>query len=71
MTDPKFLAQIGQRIRELRLKAGMTQNELAIHCNFEKASMSRIESGKSNITVLTLRKIGKALNVEIVEFFRH
>jgi transcriptional regulator with XRE-family HTH domain len=48
----------------------MTQNELAIQCNFEKASMSRIESGKTNITVLTLRKISKALDAEIHEFFR-
>ncbi len=70
MTDPKFLANLGTRIRELRLKKGMTQNELAIHCNFEKASMSRIESGKTNITVLTLKKISKELGFDIIEFFK-
>jgi len=48
----------------------MTQNELALQCNFEKASMSRIESGKTNVTVLTLRKISKALNAEMFEFFQ-
>ncbi len=71
MTNQKFLVCIGQRVRELRIKRKITQNELAIRCNFEKASMSRIEAGKSNITVLTLRKISKALDVEIVEFFRN
>jgi transcriptional regulator with XRE-family HTH domain len=70
MNDPKFLISLGARIKELRLKKAMTQNELAIQCNFEKASMSRIESGKTNITVLTLRKISKALDAEIHEFFR-
>ena len=70
MPDPKFLASLGSRIKELRLKKDMTQNELAILCNFEKASMSRIESGKTNVTILTLRKISTALEVEIVEFFR-
>lgn len=70
MTDPKFLANLGARIKELRIKKGMTQNELAIHCNFEKASMSRIESGKTNITVLTLKKIGKELDAHITEFFK-
>lgn len=70
MTDPKFLASLGTRIKELRLKRDMTQNELSIQCNFEKASMSRIESGKTNITVLTLRRISKALDMEIVEFFK-
>lgn len=69
MPDPKFLANLGARIKELRMRKGLTQNELAIQCNFEKASMSRIESGKTNITVLTLRRISKALEVEIPEFF--
>ncbi|MBL7742629.1 MAG: helix-turn-helix transcriptional regulator [Chitinophagaceae bacterium] len=70
MTDLKFLVSLGARIKELRIEKNMTQNELAIQCNFEKASMSRIESGKTNITVLTLRKISKALEVDIAEFFR-
>lgn len=71
MTDPKFLASLGGRIKEIRIKKEMTQNDLAIQCNFEKASMSRIESGKTNITVLTLRRISKALDVDISEFFRN
>jgi transcriptional regulator with XRE-family HTH domain len=70
MNDLKFLSGLGVKIRELRLKKGMTQVELAIQCKFEKASMSRIESGKTNATVLTLRKISKALDVEIIEFLK-
>ncbi|MES1221445.1 MAG: helix-turn-helix transcriptional regulator, partial [Bacteroidota bacterium] len=58
------------RIKELRLKRGLTQNDLAIQCNFEKASLSRIESGKTNMTVLTLFKISKALEVDIADFFK-
>ena len=69
MNDPKFLTSLGARVRELRLKKNLTQNELAMLCNFEKASMSRIESGKTNVTILTLKKISKALDVELVEFF--
>lgn len=69
MSDPKFLAALGARIKELRLKKNLTQNELAILCNFEKASMSRIESGQTNITVLTLKKISKALDIQLAEFF--
>jgi transcriptional regulator with XRE-family HTH domain len=70
MADSKFLTGLGARIRELRLKKDMTQNDLAVHCDFEKASMSRIEAGKTNITVLTLHKISKALDVELNEFFK-
>jgi transcriptional regulator with XRE-family HTH domain len=71
MTDPKFLASLGSRIKKIRLDKDMTQNELSIQCDFEKASMSRIESGKTNVTVLTLRKISRALDVEMIEFFRY
>jgi len=70
MTDTKFLANLGGRIKELRQKQEITQNELAVRCEFEKASMSRIESGKTNPTVLTLRKISKALDVPVSEFLR-
>lgn len=47
----------------------MTQNDLAIECNFEKATMSRIESGKSNPTVRTLVKISNALHIHLSELF--
>jgi transcriptional regulator with XRE-family HTH domain len=71
MAEKKFLANLGARIKELRLSKKLTQNDLAIQCNFEKASMSRIESGKTNVTVLTLQKISNALEVDIQEFFKN
>ena len=64
MTEQKYLARLGKRIKQYRELKGMTQNQLAIRCSFEKANMSRIESGKVNISLLTLRKIGIALDVE-------
>lgn len=70
MSDQKFLTNLGARIKELRVSKAMTQNDLATHCDFEKASMSRIEAGKTNITILTLHKISKALDIEITEFFK-
>ena len=63
--NPTFLGTLGERIKALRQERQMTQNELAIRCNFEKASMSRIESGKTNVTILTLKKISEALGVQI------
>ncbi|MBL0153112.1 MAG: helix-turn-helix transcriptional regulator [Chitinophagaceae bacterium] len=69
MTEPKFLSRLGARIKEIRLQKEISQHELASRCNFEKASMSRIESGKTNVTVLTLRKISNALEVDMSDFF--
>ncbi len=69
MTETEFLTNLGARIKELRVKKNISQKDLAMECNFEKASMSRIESGKTNITVLTLYKIISALNADVRDFF--
>ncbi len=69
MNQTEFLTSLGGRIKELRLKKNISQKDLAMECNFEKASMSRIESGKTNITVLTLHKIIIALDADIKDFF--
>lgn len=69
MAEKKFLAALGGRIRNLRTKKGLSLSELAYLCEFEKASLSRIELGKTNTTILTLRKISKALEINIAELF--
>lgn len=71
MTDTKFLAYVGSQIKKLRLEKNITQNDLATQCNFEKANMSRIESGKTNITILTLKKICTELEIEMADFFKN
>jgi len=69
MSEEKFLLTIGAKVKQIRLAKNITQIKLATDCDFDKASMSRIESGQTNPTVLTLRKLSKALNVNISEFF--
>ena len=69
MPEAQFLLLIGQNIKKIRSSKNITQFKLAALCDFEKASMSRIESGKTNTTILTLHKISKALDVPITEFF--
>jgi len=69
MTNTDFLVLLGSRIKRIRAEKNMTQFKLAAMCDFEKASMSRIESGKTNTTVLTLLKISAALDVHVSELF--
>jgi len=69
MSDRKILSRIGSRIRKIRSDKEMTQYELAVRCEFEKASMSRIESGQTNSTILTLYKVSRALDVHFVDLF--
>ena len=58
---------IGSRIKQLRESKGVTQQDLAAMCNFEKGNMSRLEAGRTNPTITTLYKISQALNVKIID----
>jgi transcriptional regulator with XRE-family HTH domain len=67
--NAQFLIRFGAQIKKLRKSQNISQAELAKLCHFEKASVSRIESGQSNLTIKTLYKISTALNIEIGAFF--
>jgi len=69
MDKAELLGKLGARIRTLRLEKDLTQNDLANLCSLAKASLSRIESGQSNITVITLDRIAEGLEAPIAELF--
>ncbi len=56
---------IAERVRATRKSQNMTIQELAYRCDMERSNMSRIESGRVNITIKTLFLISKALDVSI------
>lgn len=60
---------IGNRIKYLREEKGISQQDLAARCDFEKSNMSRIEAGKTNLTIKTIYKICSALNIKISDIF--
>jgi len=67
MNSDQILKKIGFRIKEIREAKGISQQDLASNCNFEKANMSRIEAGRTNFTISTLYKISQALEITISE----
>ena len=69
MTEEKYLLELGNKIREKRKEKKLSQDKLAALCDIEKANLSRIETGKTNATILTLRKIGTALFNPVSEMF--
>ncbi|MEY8463666.1 helix-turn-helix transcriptional regulator [Streptococcus merionis] len=61
---------IATRIKELRQKSGMTQQELSNKADIDWSTFNRIERGKNkNIQVNTLDKIIQALEIDYPEFF--
>lgn len=67
MQKKNTLINIGLNIRNLREKKNISQQDLAATCNFEKSNMSRIEAGRTNLTIGTLLKICEALDVRLVD----
>ena len=56
---------LGQRIREARIKTGMTQASLSGIIDLSPAHYSHIESGKAKINLPTLVSIAQALDTTI------
>lgn len=60
--------EVKNRIKEIRLQKGLTQEELAIKCNLTLRQLQNIENNiKYNTTIKTAYKLKKALNVENIE----
>lgn len=68
MNEFQLYVKVGQKIRKIREDRDISQQELADRCNFEKSNMSRIEAGKTNLTLKTLLIISKVLTVPLKDF---
>ncbi|HYN84239.1 MAG TPA: helix-turn-helix transcriptional regulator [Pyrinomonadaceae bacterium] len=72
----KKRAYIAQRdrlvslLREMRIEAGLTQNELAGRIEKDQAYVSRYESGQRRLDVLEVREICQAIGIKFEVFVR-
>ena len=60
---------IGQRLRAHRLRAGLTQEELAERAELHNTYVGQVERGEKNITVISLDRLLTALGVSFPDFF--
>ncbi|WP_284620658.1 helix-turn-helix domain-containing protein [Aquabacterium humicola] len=59
----------GNRVRELRLAAGLKQDEFAEKCGFARSYMSRVETGGANPSLDAIQTIATALRVPVKDLF--
>lgn len=62
---------IGKNIRNLRLEQGYTVFQLAQKANMDTAHLSKIETGKTRIGMVSLLRIISALNVSVDELINN
>ena len=65
--EKEFLQLMGRQIQKTRKSKGMIQEQIAAITNSEKANLSRIESGKTNSTIITIKKIAEAMQVPVTD----
>lgn len=61
--------KVGKRIKELRHKLGLSQEELAFRSEIHRTYIASLEMGKRNVFIETLEKIVNALEVTLSQFF--
>lgn len=62
-------SSIGERIKEARRQAGLTQKKLGELCGIAEPTIRRYELGKLNPKIETLQKIADALDVPVNELY--
>lgn len=62
--------KFGQRVVELRKLKGIPQDELAYRCNIQRSYMGVIERGEKSVTLNTIEKIARGLEISIIELMK-
>lgn len=63
----KLFIKIGGKIREARIRKGLSQRQLALGIGMRQPDISMIEEGRKNITLDTLMRLSKALDIKEIE----
>lgn len=61
--------KVGQRIKELRKNANLSQEEFAFRCGMDRTYITSLENGKRNVSIVNLEKIAKVFEMSLSEFF--
>ena len=63
--DAAFLAAVGDRVRDLRARRGMTRRILAKDSGVSERYLAQLETGQGNASLGILRRIARALDVPL------
>lgn len=69
--DKKLSNKFGPAVREARMAAGLTQEELADRAGLDRSYMGGVERGERNPTLSVIEKIAEGLGVTLAELFSY
>jgi transcriptional regulator with XRE-family HTH domain len=65
----ELIIMVGERIKKLRTKKGMSQEYLSEQLGLTQSTLARIEQGKAKLAASLVPALCKMLEVEIEEIF--
>ena len=68
--DAVFLGKLGERVRESRMRRGLSRKALAHDSGVSERYLAEIEAGRGNISILLLRQVGKTMGLPLAELLR-
>lgn len=69
-TSLPYANRIGERIRALRESQNLSLSELSRHASIAKGTLSALEAGRGNPTVMTLVALGRVLGLTPSDFLK-
>lgn len=69
MEKEPILLAFGQRVQELRKERNLSQEQLADLAGVHRTYIGMVERAEKNITLRNIKKIAKALDVNIKDLF--
>ena len=61
MSDPAIVNNLCSILKQVRLQQNITQEELAVKAGLSRSAISKMETGKSTVELLTLIQVLRAL----------
>lgn len=63
--DAHYLHQLGERVRDLRTRRGMTRKILARDSGVSERYLAQLEAGDGNISIIRLRQVAQAMSIPL------
>lgn len=72
MSDPSNIIKqiIGKTVKAIRIKQGLSQEDLAHECNVDRSYISMIEVGRNEPSVKKIFDLCKELKIQPSDFFK-
>jgi transcriptional regulator with XRE-family HTH domain len=66
----ELLVRYGESLRAARLRSGLTQMDVADRTGLQQSYIAKIEAGKKNITIQTMKILADVVDQNLGEFFK-